>query len=343
VSGNPKPAWRVTLDGRDLTAKLRPRLIDLSITSCREDTADQLDIRLDDADGRLAIPPRNAVLRVWLGWDGELTDKGSFTVDEVEHGGAPDVLTLRARSANLRSDLRAQREQSYHATTCGAIVDELAGRNGLTPKCHPSLAGQAVDHIDQTNESDVNFLNRLGKRYDAVATIKAGALIFSPIGAGTTASGKPLPAITITRASGDQHRWHAADRNAYSGVRARYQDVGAGKTGDVIAGTDNGKGLKTLRHTYATKANALRAARSEFQKIQRGAVTFDITLARGRADVYPEQHATVRGFKADIDGSEWIVVRVEDRLGDAGYTTSLELECKPAGVDNAPESIEGES
>jgi len=28
-------------------------------------------------------------------------DKGSFTVDEVEHAGAPDVLTIRARSASM--------------------------------------------------------------------------------------------------------------------------------------------------------------------------------------------------------------------------------------------------
>ena len=41
---NPKPAWRVTLDGRDLTATLVPRLISVTVTSDRQDTADQLDI-----------------------------------------------------------------------------------------------------------------------------------------------------------------------------------------------------------------------------------------------------------------------------------------------------------
>lgn len=334
----PKPSWRVTLDGRDLTGTLRPRLLDLTVSSCREDTADQLDIRLDDSDGKLQIPPTTAQLRVWLGWDAALTDMGTFRIDEVECSGAPDVMTLRGRSADLRGDLRAQREQSYHATTCGAIVDTLAGRNGLTPRCHPALSSQAVDHIDQANESDISFLNRLGKRYDAVATVKAGTLIFAPIGAGTTASGQPLPSITITRDSGDRHRWHAADRNAYSGVRANYQDVASGKTRAVIAGEENPKGVKTLRHTYATKSNALRAARSEYQRLQRGTVSFGIDLARGRADIAPEQHATVRGFKPDIDHEAWIVVRAEHRLGDGGFTTVLELECKPAGIGSAPEA-----
>jgi len=150
---------------------------------------------------------------------------------------------------------------------------------------------------------------------------------------------KPLPAITITRVSGDNHHWQAADRNAYSGVKAKYQDIGAGKTGTVIAGTDDGKGLKVLRHTYASKANALRAARSNLKKIQRGAITFTIDLARGRPDIYPEQHATVRGFKQEIDGEAWIVVKASHKLvGDTGLTTALELECKPDGVDSAPEA-----
>lgn len=337
--GNPKPIWRVTLDGRDLTGTLRPRLIDLTVSSCRADAADQLDIRLSDHDGGLAIPSTHATLRVWLGWDTSgLTDMGTFTVDEIEHAGAPDVITLRGRSAHMRTDVRAQREQSYDNTTCGAIVDILAGRNSLTPRCAPSLASQDIEHIDQTNESDLNFLTRLGKRYDAVATIKNSSLIFAPIGAGITARGQPIPAVVITRASGDRHRWHAADRHAYTGVRAKYDDYHGGKTGDVLSGTDSGQGIKTLRTTYSSKANALRAANSERDKLSRGAVTFEIQLARGRADIYPECHASVRGFKPSIDSSEWIVVKAEHQLSGSGFTTQLEMEIKPSDADSAPTS-----
>ena len=327
TSSNPQPRWKVTLDGRDLTATLMPRLVGLAVTSCRQDTADQLDITLSDHDGQLALPPTTATLRVWLGWDDSgLTDKGSFVIDELEHAGAPDVIVMRGRSANLRSDLRQQREQSYSDTTVGAIVNQLAGRNKLTARCHPNLATMAIDHIDQTNESDINFLTRLGKRYDAVATIKAGALIFCPIGQGTTATGQPLPTVTLTRAQGDRHRYHVADRNAYSGIRALYDDTRSSKTRDVLVGVDDGKGVKTLRTIYATRSNALRAARSEYTRLLRGTVTFNVTLARGRADLYPEMHVTVRGFKPEIDAVDWIIVKAEQLLGDAGFITQLELE-----------------
>ncbi len=43
-------------------------------------------------------------LRVFLGWQATgLVDKGTFIVDEVEYGGLPDQITLRARSADMAS------------------------------------------------------------------------------------------------------------------------------------------------------------------------------------------------------------------------------------------------
>ena len=332
---NPKPRWKVTLDGRDLTSTLAPRLISLTISACRQYSADQLDIELSDHDGQLALPPKTATLQVWLGWDDTgLTDMGTFAIDELEHTGAPDQLILRGRSAHLRGDLRQQREQSYTDTTVGAIINQLAGRNNLTPRCHASLADAVVDHVEQTNESDINFLTRLGKHYDAVATIKAGALIFCPIGEGTTATGKPLPSVTLVRADGDQHRYQAADRDAYGGIRALYDDVHTGKTEAVLVGTDDGQGVKTLRTIYASKSNALRAARSEYGRLLRGIVTFDYTLARGRPDLYPEMHVRVRGFKPEIDATDWIIVRAEQSLNEQGLHTRLELESRaPDKVD----------
>jgi uncharacterized protein len=56
-----------------------------------------------------------------------------------------------------------------------------------------------------------------------------------------------------------------------------------------------------LRKTYPNEEAARRAAAARWQQLQRGAAEFSITLARGRADLYPEMHGTVSGFKSDID------------------------------------------
>ncbi|ADO10833.1 Gene D protein (GpD) [Pantoea vagans C9-1] len=114
------PAFRLTMDGADITQKLEKRLLSLTLTDNRGFEADQLDIELDDADGQLQLPRRGVVLSLSLGWVGEpLFPKGSYTVDEIEHSGTPDRLTLRARSADFRQTLNTKREKSWHKTTVG--------------------------------------------------------------------------------------------------------------------------------------------------------------------------------------------------------------------------------
>ncbi|OLI42766.1 phage late control protein, partial [Xanthomonas oryzae pv. oryzae] len=209
----PIPQWRVVLDGVDLTERIAPRLLDLTLTECRGGEADQLDLRIHDHDGKMALPKRGVRLVVALGWKATgLVDKGTFIVDEVEYSGAPDIITVRARSADLTADMRTRRERSWHNTTLGAVLNTLAGEHGLTPRVAEALAKINLPHLDQANESDMNLLTNLGQRFDAVATVKAGALVFAPIGAGTTATGKPLPTVTLTRRDGDQHRYSVADR-----------------------------------------------------------------------------------------------------------------------------------
>lgn len=118
ASPYPIPAWRVVLDGVDLTERLAPRLLDLSLTESRGDEADQVDLRVHDHDGRLALPRRGVTLQVAIGYEGSgLFDKGTFKVDDVEHSGSPDIITIRARSADLTGAVRRRRERSWHDTT----------------------------------------------------------------------------------------------------------------------------------------------------------------------------------------------------------------------------------
>ena len=348
---NSRPLWRIRVDGVDITASLDARLISLTHTDNRGMEADQLDLTLDDADGRLALPPRGAVLSLALGWEGDgIVDKGTFTVDEVEHSGAPDQVTIRARSADLRAGLSTQRTRSFHQVNVASIVNDIAAAHGLTAAIAATLASELIDHLDQTNESDANLLTRLSGMFDAIATIKAGRLVFMPAGAGISASGKPLPVMSITRADGDQHRFSLAERDSYTAVKALYNDIDLGQQGAVIWSKAEGDAekrktvnsqpavaqaiepsadnMKTLRHTYSSQANAKRAARTEWRRIQRGMAQFSLTLARGRQDLFPDLRAAVSGWKPEIDGTEWCLTRVTHNLSDSGYTTALEMEVK---------------
>ncbi|MFY9329932.1 MAG: hypothetical protein WAO76_18230, partial [Georgfuchsia sp.] len=86
--------------------------------------------------------------------------------------------------------------------------------------------------------------------------------------------------------------------------------------------------LKTLRHIYANRENAKRAARTEWRRIQRGMAEFSLTLARGRPALFPDLRVAVSGWKPEIDGTEWCLTRVTHNLASGGYTSALELEVK---------------
>lgn len=323
------PAYRVSLDGRDITPTIDPRLVSLTLTQCRGDEADQLDLVLDDADGELAVPRTGVALSLALGWvganaDAELVDKGQFIVDEVEHGGAPDVLQIRARSADLRGALRNRIEQSWHDTTLGDVARTIAGRNGLRLSIDAGLGSTSIAHVDQANESDIGFLSRLAQRYDAVATVKVGRLVLLPINGARTASGAQMPALTLSRQAGDQHRFHVADRDAYTGVRAYWHDSKRAKQVNVLVGTSGN--AKRLREGHATEADALAAAQAEWQRIQRGAATFELTLAVGLPGADAQRPLAVTGFKPEIDGTDWLVTRVVHAISDSGFTTRLEAQ-----------------
>ncbi len=361
----PRPIYRLKIGDKDVTRRFQDRLIELTLTDNCGFEADQLDIELDDTDGKLDLPEKGVRLSLSLGWaHSGVVDKGAYKVDELEHTGPPDRLTIRARSAEMDGGLTTRRENSYVGRTISQVVRTIALRNRLRWLVGKRLADVVIAHVDQTGESDANFLSRLAKEFDAIATVKNGTLLFIPAGEPTSGSGLVLPTISITRASGDTHRFLVADSENYNGVKAYYQDTRAGVRGEVVIDasnatvskekptpkgqkaratvetTPNPENVKVLRHTYASKANAERGARGEWRKIQRGVATFSITLARGRAELFPSLHAKVSGWKRQINNTEWSLGRVIHRLNNNGFTTALELEIKPDHLEER-ESVAG--
>jgi phage protein D len=325
----PTPIYQITLNGKDLTSKISPRLNHLSLDESRGEEADTLMLTLDDADGLLALPKRGEVVRVAFGWsDTGLVEKGSFTINEIEHTGSPDTLTIQARSASMTNALGERKERSWHGETIGAIVRKIAGTHGLKPAIAEALSKIVIAHIDQTHESDMSFLTRLAKRYDAVMNVKDTHLLFVPIGHGTTASGKALTSIELTRKEGDRHRYHVSERENYAGVRAFYHATGRAKRKSVVVGGENNHNMKVLPETYATEAEARAAATSELNRTKRSQATMSYSLALGRPDLFPELPVYLSGFKPDIDNESWLVKKVRHEISDGGYTCELDLETR---------------
>lgn len=191
-------------------------------------------------------------------------------------------------------------------------------RHRLTARVDAALGARQIQHIDQTNESDLNFVTRLARLHDAVATIKHERLLFLPIMGTTTSTGESLPVVEITRADGDNHRYHTSDRDAYSGVRAYWHDPKQAKRRGVLIGRSGN--AKRLKESFANEADARAAAQAEWRRIQRGAATFELTLALGQPMLAPQSPVRVRGWKPQIDDTEWLTIKVcHSMASDGGF------------------------
>ncbi|AOV05886.1 contractile injection system protein, VgrG/Pvc8 family [Delftia tsuruhatensis] len=322
-----KPQYEIVLDGRNITSQVDTRLMNLTLSESRGEEADKLDITLDDSDGRLALPGKGSKIALKLGWAGHgLVDKGTYEVDEVEHQGAPDRIVVHARSAELKRQLRTRSEHSYHNSTLGQIVRSIAQRNGLQVRVDAQFENLRVDHIDQTHESDLNFCSRLARQYDAVCTVKKGKLAFIAIDSKITAGGQTVEAATLTRAEGDSHNYHTAARNDYSGVRAYWNDADRAEKRSATQGAEDNE--KRLKDTYGSEAEAQAAAKAEMGRINRAKATMGLKLALARPDLMPQTPLKLQGFKAEIDDTPWLVVKIQHELGDAGFTSKLTLETR---------------
>lgn len=361
------PVAKLTINGKPFNTDALSRIISISLTDKSGFEADELTVSLSDHDGKLALPPKSAEITIALGYiETGIVDKGSYKITEVSWSGAPDTLHITAQSADTSDRFSEAKEKSWHKTSLKEIIESIAAANGYTPIIGKAYQDEKIDHIDQSNESDAAFLSRLAERYDAIATVKHGRLLFVSSGEATTAGGQPLPTIRITRNSGDQYAFRYSNTESYNAVRAYYIDKQTGKKHEVVITEDNydpvkktvtttkkyktkrkdgkthktttkevteikqvdtaGKKIKTLRHTYQSPKTAATGARAAYKKLKRGAMEFDISLAIGRPDVAPESPVTLQGFKPEIDAEKWVGKETVHTLDGNGLTTAVKLQ-----------------
>lgn len=341
-NGYPQPIYRLMVDGIDITAKINSRLINLNLTDNRGFESDSVEITLSDHDGLLSIPPKDAEIQVWLGWSNQgLVFKGRFKVKETEHSGTPDVLIIRATSADLKTGLKQKKERSFHDVTILEIMQTIAMEHGLDIRVHEQLAKHRVVQLVQ-NESNANLLTRLADEHDAIATVKNATLLFMPKGQSQSVSGQYLPTYLITRKSGDQHRYSCTDGGEeITAVRAFYYDPEQAKKLEVVFGDASNQNIKELRHIHQDKQSATLAAKAELVKLKRSATTFSYNLALGDPEIIPEMTFVFDGLKDQISDIFWLGTRITHNLdADNGYTTGIELEVFCPDADDVAELFE---
>lgn len=317
------PDFRIIAAGVNITPQIRDRLLRLSVTDEAGIKADTLEIELDDRDGLIELPTPGAPMLVFLGYrETGLIPMGLFTSDEATVMSPPATLTIRAKAADLGGGIKDQKTRSWDGMTIGDIVATIAGEHGLTPKVAERFAAIMIDHIDQTGESDIGFLDRLGRDHDALVSVKGGALLFMGKGQGRTVSGLPIPPRPVFEDDTTGWTLTLTTREAYRSVVALWQDRDAARRQEVTAG--EGSPVLRLRHIHQSEAEAMAVAAAKLDEITRSSDTFEATFP-GDPLIAAETRILTLGFRAGVNGL-WSIKTATHILDSSGFTTSISAE-----------------
>lgn len=330
------PSYRLSVNDTDITRRLAGRLSSYNLSVESEHQSDELFLTLSDTDRANPIikPPVGAVLSFAFGYDDDLVDQGKYVVSSLEGSGGTtqgSTFGIRARAAPYTGTpdgqvgFQTQKTRSWKAgTTIGKMVQKMAQEHGMTAAISPGLADIGLSHYDQTEESDISFLVRLARHYDAVAKPAGSRLLFVARGVSQTASGQQMAPIKLTES--DVASWHwDEDRVITPGtVVALYHTSRKAETRAVSVGSGNP--VRRFRRKFRNAQDARAAAMAEMARRARRSLRLTVTM-KGNPRISAETTAILdKTFRHGADGL-WLAHRVQHAFdSSAGSTTQISFE-----------------
>lgn len=315
-------AYKVLANRQDITAKISDRLIRLALHDEAGVESDTAELELDNRDSAVEIPPTGAELDIYIGYEDELSYRGTYTVDEIEEPLEVDVLIIKAKAAKIKKSIKAPRDTSYDDLTLGDLASQIAARHGYQPAVANSMASIKLTHIDQRGESDMNLLTRLAKENNGLFKIAANRLVVVPKEAGKSVSGKELPRVTLGDPENSTGRVTISERDDFQSVVAYWFDEpNQEKVSETVGG---GEPQFVIKKTHSDQQAAINAATAKLGELKRGNGSLSITRPLS-PEIMPEGFLVLENHKQSANG-EWLVESV-DHVIEPGRAATTSASC----------------
>lgn len=329
--------WRVLVDGRDMTAGMRPYLIDIEITDKDGAASDACSLTFDDTDGQALLPRDGSHVRVFL----QGVQKFSGKVDSVRSSGGRGqgrVLKVTAKGFDVRG--KAKEPQGFHMDDAklGDFLHQAAKNAGLAGiVVGDKIASVMRDYWTADGESFIQLGQRLAREFHATFKLRSGA-------AGDVAVLMPrdqtaLPAVKgVVGAGGNVISWDIAPvtgRQVFTKGKVKWFDREEAKfkVEDVEFQLDRAlpDAVNFVRSTAADQAQAKMIGEARKSEAKReggeGSVELDLDV-----DAQAEAPFELSGARPGVDGTYRIVSVRHKASRSGGSTTSLELKQPEGGA-----------
>lgn len=238
-----------------------------------------------------------------------LYDMGTYSVTKLTPLYFPKRIELLATADELHinSPSKARRSESYANITLKSLVTKIAGRMGLKSFVHKSIENEVFVHIDQKNESDLSFCQRLASYKDAVAKSYDGTLIFSPRSQMSSQSAGDLkPLELVLQLNNELARYNSLkslslqipEAEQFLGVDGAYYDD---EKAEIVKVTVGNEPRASLAGRFSDEGEATRAINAEFSRIKRQSLKFSFSVP-GNPELMAERVINIIGAGNMADG-----------------------------------------
>lgn len=348
----------VSIDGYDVAGAFAPYLLDFSYKDEAGGKSDDIQITLQNRDGRFSGPwrPKKGMeviaSIICTDWEGEGDYQelpcGSFKIDEVELSGPPDKIKIKAVSASLSGGLRdTQKTRAWENTSLQTVTDQIAKENNL----EPMYIGEDVqfERQDQRNESDISFLNRLAGDFGMNCKAHNGKLIMFDSEEAEKADVVMELAKTGSMYSPKSYSFKMSSSSTdYDKAEVAYTDPKTGKTQKASTKSESKDTKKggsekslTLNQRVENAAQAMKLSRSKLHKANQKEQTASLECM-GCPKLVAGVNVNLTGFE-EFSG-KWCIKSATHKLsGNGGYSVSLELTAPALTEEAGAEELECEA
>jgi uncharacterized protein len=325
--------WQVLIEGKDLSSKMQPYLISISVTDKAGTASDSCQLTFDDTDDVINLDMEGKAIAVSLNGYPAFNGTVETARSQGSCGGGRIVL-VTAKGFDTRG--KAKQAQAFHMddANLGKFLGAVAKDAGFDLVMDADLAGITRDYWSADYESFLDLGEKLAREVGGTFKIRGKQAVLVKRGE------NDLPTVNgVVGQGGNVISWDMAPftgRSSYTKAEARWFDRKDAKfkteTIDIDLGKDAPDASNIVRMPMGDETQAKHRAGGRKSEAKRDAGVGTVTL-----DLAPDAQAealfVLSGAKRDVDGN-WRIDGVTHRADRAGGSITM-LELKEPGAKKA--------
>ena len=310
------PGYIIVINGNDKTSVIHNKLISLTLTDNANNESDELEIVVS---GNFIRPAYEDQIKIFFGYGTDVQFMGLFNVQSTSK--TFTQLSIKATGIDFSDNFKVKRNITYEKLSLKQLANQIADRHSL--KLKSDFDDIYLLSQSQSNESDMHFLNRLAKEYNALFNIKNDTLYFVKK-IKENKKNDDLPKYSIDVNYCTDISIEQSNKTSYNSCEVSWHDTKENKTFTKVYPPNGGEPILKFKGSFKNEAHAMERAKAQLQKANQGLISGNL---RKSGDVIFAGGILTLLNNIDQDEEEYQITRVTHNLDkQSGWITSLEFE-----------------